>query len=63
MWSHYATNHEGLCFQFELARDIETFSKALPVNYNDDYPVVNWIKDVSGNELFRTLLQKHGLEI
>lgn len=41
MWSHYATYHEGVCLQFELARDPKTFAKALPVNYTDDYPKVN----------------------
>ena len=58
MWSHYAANHEGLCFQFEVAKDIGTFAHAVPVEYSDEYPVVNWI---IGSEagLLPTILRKH----
>jgi len=56
MWSHYAANHEGVCLQFELARDPRTFAQALPVDYNDDYPVVNWL---AGMDDTTPLLRKH----
>jgi len=42
MWSHYSSNHEGLCLQFERAEDPRTFLHAIPVEYNDEYPIVNW---------------------
>lgn len=57
MWSHYAANHEGVCLQFELARDPRTFAQALPVDYNDDYPIVNWVTGM--NEINIPLLRKH----
>ena len=43
MWSHYAANHKGLCLQFELTRDIDNFVFAMPVQYSEDYPIVNWV--------------------
>ena len=46
MWSHYAANHEGVCLQFELARDPRYFAAALSVDYTDDYPIVNWVTDM-----------------
>jgi len=45
MWSHYASNHEGLCLLFEIAKDPKTFLNALPVQYSLEYPVVNWVMD------------------
>jgi len=45
MWSHYASNHGGNCLQFETARDVLTFTQIIKIEYSDDYPVVNWIKD------------------
>ncbi len=58
MWSHYAFNHEGACLQFEVAKDIRTFGKALPVEYNDDYPVFNWFKD-DKDKYQHAMLRKH----
>jgi hypothetical protein len=43
MWSHYASNHKGVCLQFERVLDITTLSHALHVNYVPDLPVLNWI--------------------
>ena len=57
MWSHYAANHEGLCLQFELARDPTTFPHALPVEYSNDYPVVNWVTGMEN--IMTVLLRKH----
>ena len=45
MWSHYAYNHQGICIQFERAKDYETLSNAVRVNYCSDYPTVDWVKD------------------
>jgi Protein of unknown function (DUF2971) len=43
MWSHYASNHDGFCLQFEIAKDPETFFKrCVTMKYSEDYPVVNW---------------------
>jgi len=59
MWSHYASNHEGLCLVFEVARDPKTFLDALPVEYSLDYPVVNWVKDFDEGGPLTIVLRKH----
>ena len=43
MWSHYAASHAGLCLGFR-ARD-PLFSEALPVNYQNEYVVLDAIRD------------------
>jgi len=43
MWSHYASSHTGVCFQFERSRDFRTLSRAVTVDYVEDLPEVNWI--------------------
>jgi hypothetical protein len=58
MWSHYASNHEGVCLQFEIAKDPETFVFALPVEYSDEYPIVNWFGDFS-KDIIPTILRKY----
>jgi hypothetical protein len=42
MWSHYARNHTGICFQFEVAKDPNTFMRALSTNYTKRYPSINF---------------------
>lgn len=58
MWSHYAKNHEGLCIQFERARDYSTLCRAIPVDYNQDYPKVDWLNNFRP-DLSKALLRKH----
>jgi len=57
MWSHYASNHRGVCLQFEIARDIATFGQALEVSYSYNYPVSNWVKEAKN--ITRVLLKKY----
>jgi hypothetical protein len=45
MWSHYASNHTGICLQFERALDFSVLGHAMTVKYVPDLPVVNWIVD------------------
>lgn len=60
MWSHYAQDHTGICLQFERAKDPYAFLRALPMEYSDDYPVINWIDERAFRERMGTiLLQKH----
>lgn len=58
MWSHYASNHEGFCLQLEVAKDVGVFVLALPVEYSNEYPVVNWIRGFRDG-LKATMLRKH----
>jgi hypothetical protein len=45
MWSHYASNHEGFCLQFEVAKDLKAFGRLVRVKYRTGYPVINWVKE------------------
>lgn len=57
MWSHYAADHKGVCLQFEPARDLFTFGRAVPVKYVRQYPVVNWLNGIP--EMEKILRRKH----
>jgi hypothetical protein len=43
MWSHYASDHKGVCLQFERVQDLATLAHAVQVRYAPDLPVLNWI--------------------
>ena len=43
MWGHYASNHRGVCLQFERVLDIRTFGHAVRVRYSPHLPTINWI--------------------
>jgi hypothetical protein len=58
MWSHYASDHKGVCLQFERVQDIATFSHALRVHYVPVLPVLNYIKDFERG-IGRMLFSKH----
>jgi len=45
MWGHYASNHKGLCIQFERVLDIRILTHAFRVKYVSELPVLNWIVD------------------
>jgi len=45
MWSHYAKDHTGFCLQFEIARDVNALTEAIPVEYVKEYPVYRWAGD------------------
>jgi hypothetical protein len=54
MWSHYANNHTGVCLQFEVVKDLNTFLEAIPVDYVDKHPIYNWVSD--SDEQYRQIL-------
>jgi Protein of unknown function (DUF2971) len=58
MWSHYGRDHTGICLQFEWARDVHTLSRAVSIDYNDEYPVVGWIKNFR-EAIGPALMRKH----
>lgn len=59
MWSHYASNHQGLCFQFDAAKDVRTLgAHTATIHYSDDYPITNWTTDWVGC-MQVVLLRKH----
>lgn len=59
MWSHYGDAHRGLCFQFHLPSTPIELLPAFPVEYSDNYPVINWVKrDKVEPQLGKVLYQK-----
>lgn len=45
MWSHYASNHEGVCLKFDLSQSPDAFTFLQQVIYDDNYPHINYIKN------------------
>lgn len=57
MWAHYASNHSGVCLQFQIAADISIFTRAVSVDYSCEYPVVDYFEDIQ-KSFIPTLFQK-----
>lgn len=45
MWGHYASNHKGLCLQFDRAQDVRVLSHAFRVDYVSKLPEIDWVAD------------------
>lgn len=60
LWAHYANNHQGLCFVFDITQDPKCFLTPLPVFYSDDRPKVTFGEDIEEN--IQTMLNTKGLE-
>lgn len=58
MWSHYADEHRGLCFQFNASRYRPFFGRAQKVLYRTEMPVLNRIKKSNLENLEAALLTK-----
>lgn len=44
MWAHYAKDHQGVCFKFDILKDADFFQDLLRVKYDDTYVQLNYIK-------------------
>ncbi len=44
MWSHYTTNHKGLCIEFSTENEV-FFRKPLVVKYKKEQPLLSYLKD------------------
>ena len=58
MWSHYASDHKGICLIFDRAQDVATFSHAFHVSYARKLPVLNWIRSFH-KDIGKMLFSKH----
>jgi hypothetical protein len=58
MWSHYGSNHTGICLQFRLAQDIPIFSQAVHMEYSSEYPVVDYLDEDYQKSIIPTLFRK-----
>jgi hypothetical protein len=59
MWSHYASNHAGICLQFHTRRSPSFFASIRRVEYKDELMKINW-RDTMGrrDQLFSVLFRK-----
>lgn len=57
MWGHYASNHTGLCLQFERAQDLTVLPHAISLDYTPNLPTLNWIIGFK-DEIFKMLASK-----
>lgn len=58
MWSHYASNHDGICLQFDVACDPRAFVNTHRMKYDNKYPVINFGSDAEDLSLFTSLTNK-----
>ncbi len=58
MWSHYGSNHTGVCLQFQLAHDVLIFSRAFSMEYSNEYPVVDYLEGDYQKSIVPTLFRK-----
>ena len=58
MWSHYGSEHCGVCLQFAPALDVRVFTHAVTVEYCNTYPTIDWIVDFHKG-IGRSILRKY----
>lgn len=66
MWSHYADLHRGYCIGIDghglaefIADSVQDYGCKLgPVNYSDDYPVLDFMKDSANETTFKRSFTK-----
>lgn len=56
MWSHYASNHEGVVLQFKISNDPASMLYALKMHYSKEYP--KWSISDNDNLIKDVLLRK-----
>ncbi len=44
MWAHYADSHRGVCIEFDISRDLDTFCFPKAVTYDDNVRRFNYIR-------------------
>lgn len=58
MWSHYADGHRGVCLEFDASAPQSVFASALPIKYQQQYPILNRFTSSEEERLDATLLTK-----
>ncbi len=44
MWAHYADSHSGVCLEFDISKDLETFCFPKAIQYDDKIREYNYVK-------------------
>ncbi len=59
MWSHYAQEHTGICFQFHVPSAPVQLAVSLRVEYSDDFVRINWAeRETAGVKVAEALRRK-----
>jgi len=58
LWAYYADDNKGICFEFDVLKDIDLFYTLLPISYTSDYPKFELTKDFSKFPVKETFLTK-----
>ncbi|WP_188563958.1 DUF2971 domain-containing protein [Hymenobacter frigidus] len=58
MWSHYADSHKGLCLKFDVLADPRSFFVAFKVEYKEEYPIWNHLREAEGQSVTNLLITK-----
>lgn len=45
LWAYYANQHRGVCLEFDMLADLETFSMPKKVSYDNTFPMINYLHD------------------
>lgn len=56
MWAHYTDSHKGVCLEFDITKDLDTFYIPFAVEYTNEYPCYDYIYDNGG--AIRSILHK-----
>lgn len=59
MWSHYSSNHRGVCLGFRTTGD-SILRDAQPVEYSDEYPLIDYFRMTKEQRARKMLLTKAG---
>lgn len=54
MWSHYANKHSGICLKFDTEKDIYFFHVPYKVDYPENYPKFDFLKQRKIKEEYTT---------
>jgi len=60
MWSHYSDKHKGICLKFDLIIDPDFFDIPMKVQYEVNYPELNFIRDKG--DCLKTILSTKALD-
>jgi hypothetical protein len=58
LWAHYADSYKGIALQFYVAQHAKLFCMALPVVYDVNYPILNYVNDYN-LDFISGILRKH----
>lgn len=60
LWAHYANNHQGLCFVFDITQDPKCFLYPLPVVYSKERPTITFGEEM--NKDYKMMFNTKSLE-